>query len=285
LTEDANFQPVARGFYLEALLVDGDDVWFGDVVTGGIRKLGTETLLLPERQMIGGLLANDDGKLLVAGISGIVWVDPESGESGTLLGGLDGVNEMRVDGKGGIWFGSIDLPGILRGEKPGSSSLYRLSKDRELTLAYEGLAFANGLSCNADGTQLYFNESFVGPCAWDIEADDTLGPQRRLAEKYDCDGMALDAAGNIWISGFSSPELLCLSPDGDEIARLPLPGEACTNVRFGGADMQEIYVTMVTHAGAKALTEGRMPDALDSVLYKGQSPVVGAPISRAGFTF
>jgi sugar lactone lactonase YvrE len=129
-------------------------------------------------------------------------------------------------------------------------------------VAFEGLAFANGLSCNADGT---------------------LGPQRRLAEQYDCDGMALDAAGNIWISGFSSPELLCLSPEGDEIARLRLPGEACTNVRFGGADMRDIYVTMVTHAGAKALTEGRMPDALDSVLYNGRSPAVGAPVARAGF--
>lgn len=280
----ADFEPVHRGNYLEGLLIDGDAIWYTDVTLGGVRRIGSDQVLLPERTMIGGLLANHDGKLLVSGLGGIVWADPVTGNTGTVVDGLDGVNEMRGDGKGGLWFGTIDLPGILRGEAPGSSTLRHLSADGVMTVHAEGLAFANGLTPSADGSMLFFNESFVGPCAWPIRGDGALGNRLRFGAKYDCDGMALDAAGNIWISGFSSPELICLAPDGTELRRIALPGEACTNVRFRGEDMRDIYVTMVTHAGAKALTEGRMPDAMDSVLYKARSTVSGAPFEKTRFT-
>ncbi len=278
-----DFETVASGFYLEALLVDGDTVWYGDIVTGGIKRLGTDVHLLPDRKMIGGLLANADGSLLIAGEGGIVWIHPESGKTGTLIDGLDGVNEMRGDGRGGMVFGTIDLPGILRGEKPGPSSIYHLGADRPLSLQKEGLSFANGLSLNADGSRLYFNESFHGVNCWRVNPDGSLGAQLWFVEKYDCDGMALDAEGNIWISGFASGELLCLTPDGSEVCRLALPGPACTNVRFGGTDMRDLYVTMVDPKGAQALAEGRVPDEQNSALYKGRSEVAGAAIARTCF--
>ena len=128
----ADFEPLAKGFYLEGLLVDGDDVWFTDVVVGGVRRLGGDQVLLADRTMIGGLLLNDDGALLVAGGGGIAWEHPTTGASGVLVDGFDGVNEMRADGQGGLLFGTIDLPAILRGDKPGPSSIYRLSADRRL---------------------------------------------------------------------------------------------------------------------------------------------------------
>ncbi len=282
MTRDG-FEIVASGYYLEALLVDGDDIWYGDVVTGGIKRLGSDVHLLPERKMIGGLLANEDGCLLVAGEGGIVWINPQTGGTGALVDDLDGTNEMRADGHGGIYFGSIDLPGILRGEKPGPSSLYHLTADRTLIQLRDGLTFANGLSLSADGTKLYFNESFSGMNCWPINADGSLGERLWFFDKYDCDGMAIDAKGNIWISGFSSSELLCLSSAGTEIGRLTLPGAACTNVRFGGEDMSELYLTMVDPAGAQALAEGRMPDEMNSHLYKCASPQKGAAIARASF--
>ena len=58
-----------------------------------------DRVLLPERRVVGGLLMNDDGRLLVSGEGGIVWVDPAGGATGVLLDGVDGVNEMRGDGR------------------------------------------------------------------------------------------------------------------------------------------------------------------------------------------
>jgi sugar lactone lactonase YvrE len=277
------FVPLARGFYLEGLLIDGDEIWFTDVITGGVRRVGSDQVLLKNRTMIGGLLLNADGSLLVAGQGGIVWAHPRTGEEGVLVDGFLGTNEMCPDGQGGIMFGTIDLPGILRGEKPGPSSIYRLSSDRRKTMLMEGLAFANGLAISSDRAALYFNESFAATRAFPIAADGSLRAPRLLADKPDCDGMALDAEGNIWISGFSSSELLCLRPDGGEVRRLKLPGKACSNVRFGGPDMRDLYVTVVDPASAQALADGTPLKEQNSVLFRTRSAVPGAPVARPAF--
>ena len=279
----SGFESLARGIYLEALLVDGEDVWYSDVSEGGIRKLGSDRVWLAERTLVGGLLMNADGSLLVSGEGGIVWFHPERGTSGALLEGLVGVNEMRADGRGGLYFGTIDHPAIRRGDKPGPSALYHLARDRTLRCLAEGLVFSNGLAPSADGSLLFHNESFVGSYVYPVGADGGLGERRSLFEKPDCDGLALDAGGDVWLSGFSSGELLCLTPTGKEVRRLELPGAACTNVRFGGSDGRDLYVCLVTREAAEAIKAGERPERRTSELLKGRSPVPGAPLERADF--
>jgi sugar lactone lactonase YvrE len=277
------FEPIASGFYLEGLLVDGDDIWFTDVAQGGVRQIGSDRILLESRTMIGGLLLNGDGSLLVAGEGGIRWANPMSGASGTLVDGFDGVNEMHPDGRGGMIFGTIDLPGILRGDKPGPSSIVRLAADRETTVLRDGLAFANGLAVSLDRSTLFFNESFAATRSFPIDASGALGEPTTLLDKPDCDGMALDCEGNIWISGFYSGELLCVRPDGSEVRRIDLPGKACTNIRFGGADMRDLYVTIVDPSSAQRLADGRPLVEQNSTLFRTRSPVAGARVSRPSF--
>lgn len=277
------FTEVARGYYLEALLIDGDAIWYTDVVLGGVRRVGSDQIVLPDRRMVGGLLLNADGSLLVAGEDGIAWSHPETGASGMLVEGLGGVNEMRADGRGGIYFGTIDLASILLGKRPGPSAIWHLSADRQLKKLRDGLAFANGLSPSQDGRLLFFNESFAATQAFPIAADGSLGDPVWRLDKLDCDGMALDGDGNIWLSGFSSGELLCLAPHGAELARLALPGAACTNVRFGGPDMRDIYVAIVHPAAAQALADGKVPDQLTSMICKMRSPVAGAAMAKSSF--
>jgi sugar lactone lactonase YvrE len=279
----AHFEPLARGFYLEGLLVDGDAVWYTDVVVGGVRKVGSDRVLLEDRALIGGLLLNRDGALLVAGGGGIAWTDPATGASGTLVDGFDGTNEMYAVADGGIVFGTIDLTAIMRGARPGPSSIYRLAPDLTRIELRAGLAFANGLAIDAGGSTLFFNESFAASRAFAIDATGALGPPRLLADKPDCDGMALDAEGNVWITGFASDHLLCVTPEGAEVRRLALPGKAATSVRFGGADLSDLYVNVVDPAAAQALAEGTPIAEPTSVLYRTRSPVAGAPVPRARF--
>ncbi len=277
------FEPIVQGFYLEGLLIDGATIWFTDVAVGGVQRVGSDDILLPDRAMIGGLQLNEDGSLLVAGAGGVAWVHPEHGRSGTLIDGLGGTNEMRADGHGGMVFGTIDLASVLRGEKPGPSAILHLSPDGTSVELQGGLTFANGLAFSRDGKTLYFNESFSATRAFDVNADGTLSAPRTLIEMPDCDGMALDAEGNIWVTGFASGELRCVSPDGALVRRLDLPGKACTNIRFGGADMQDLYVTIVEPSSARALAEGRPLTQRNSVLYRTRSPVPGAPVLRTAF--
>jgi sugar lactone lactonase YvrE len=274
---------IARGFYLEALLIDGDAVWFTDVVLGGVRRAGSDAVLLPERTMIGGLLQNTGGELLVSGADGIAWVDPASGRSGKLVDGLGGINEMRADGAGGLLFGTIDLAAILAGKRPGPSAIWHLDTNRMLTKLKDGLTFANGLSPSPDRSRLYFNESFAGVRCWALDGTRPLGDPLWAIDKVDCDGMALDSAGNLWITGFASDHLLCLSPEGAELNRLALPGPACTNARFAGAELDDLVVCMVDPAAAQALADGRAIEQQNSAIYRAAAPVWGAPIARTAF--
>jgi sugar lactone lactonase YvrE len=279
----AGWEVIQDGYYLEGLLLDGETIWYTDIGGSGVERLGGGAHLLPDRHLIGGLLLNHDGCILVSGLDGIVWVDPKSGRSGTLVEGLAGINEMRSDGRGGILFGTIDLAAIMAGEKPGPSAIYRLSADRTLTRLYDGLTFTNGLELSPDARTLYLNESFARVLAFDVAEDGSLGPPRTMAEKQDCDGMSLDAEGNVWVTGFASAELLCLAPDGSVVRTLPLPGPAATNIRFGGVDLRDLFVTTVDPSSAQALAEARPLTERNSFLYKTRSPVPGRAMAPATF--
>ncbi len=277
------FEPLASGRYLEGLAVDGDTVWFSDVFEGGLqRRDADDTLsrLLPERLWIGAIAVNDDGAVLSAGLGGIVWVDPATGRSGTLVDAVDGsplpgANEMCSDGQGGIYFGSVDLPAIEQRRQPGPVALYHLAADGTARRVTGDLVFCNGIGISADGATLYHNESFVGTFAYPILDDGSLGDRRTLLEKEDVDGIALDVDGNVWITGFSSSDVLCVTPGGEIVDRVSVPAGAVTNIRFGGDDGRDLYLTTVPLEAGMEIAAGRWPSKPDSVLYRTRSPVAG----------
>jgi len=96
--------------------------------------------------------------------------------------------------------------------------------------------------------------------------------------------MALDAAGNLWITGFRSSELTRVRPDGTALQPIPTPGGAVTQIRFGGADMCNVYITCVPLDGGDRLAVGVQPTEARSYLYRGRSKWPGKPIPPARFT-
>jgi sugar lactone lactonase YvrE len=287
------FEPVAAGLYLEGLAVDTkrNIVWYSDVIAGGIHGLkpdGSTVSLNKERMWTGGILLNEDGSVLSSGAGGIMWNNPETGRSGWLIseiGGkpVNGINEMMPDGTGGIYFGSVDIEQIAKGEPTRPATLYRLTVDGEVIVVADQLGFANGIMLSADRQHLYYNDTFHSPYVFDVLADLSLANRRRLIEKEDCDGMALDAEGNLWITGFRSSAITRVKPDGTLLAPVPTPAGAITQVRFGGADMRDYYITSVPADGGDSLKVGVMPTEKKSILYRGRSDVPGMPIAPARF--
>jgi sugar lactone lactonase YvrE len=285
------FEVLAKGAWLEGMALDGDIVWVSDVGLGGIRRLspdGQVDVWRKTDRWIGGILLNADGKVLSSGAGGVFWFDPATGAAGTLIDAVDGqpltgVNEMVADSAGNLIFGTVDIPAFERGETPGPCSLVRLEVNGQATRLVDGLTFTNGLALSADGRWLFHNESFVGVFAYEIDATSQLGPPRKLLDKPDCDGMKLDAQGRLWITGFRSPELTILAPDGSHVEALPLPVGAATNLWFGGADGQDVYVTAVAPVAVADPNEVIQPTELTSTLIRGRAPVAGQAVRRPKF--
>jgi len=286
-----NFEKLTSGYYLEALFVAGDAIWFGDVTQEGIRRLSPDGRLQrwPGKRLIGGIIVNDDGAVLSSGPGGISWLDPVSGASGMLIETIDGrpiegVNEFAADSSGAMYFGTIDHPAIERGDTPGPSSLYRLTADGRCVKVADGMKFSNAFALSADGRRLYHNETFVGTFVYEVRADGSLGAPAMLLEKRDCDGMALDCEGGIWITGFESNQLIRVLADGSIERRINLPAQAsATNVFFAGEDGRDLYVTAVRPEAAEELKHGRLPRAPTSFLYRGRSEIPGLAVLRPRF--
>ena len=287
------FEPVARGLYLEGLALDHERgiVWYSDVIAGGVHGLwpdGRTQTLNPGRMWTGGVLMNADGAVLSSGAGGIMWNDPATGKSGWLLHEIDGqvingINEMVPDGTGGILFGTNDIEMVERGQPTRPTSIYRLTADRQLIKLAEGIGFSNGLMLSADRKQFYCNDTFVCSWAFDVGPDFALTNKRVLLAKEDVDGMALDAEGNVWITGFRSGAITRLQPDGAPLADYPTPGGAITQVRFGGADGRDVYINTVPADAGDTLKEGGAPTEQRSVLYRGRSETPGMLIAPARF--
>jgi sugar lactone lactonase YvrE len=287
------FEKVAAGIYLEGLAVDckRNIVWYSDVIGGGLHGLmpdGKIESMNPGRMWTGGVMLNEDGSVLSSGQGGIMWNNLHSGKSGWLLDKIDGksingINEMMPDGTGGIYFGTVDIEMVVRGEPTRPTALYRLTVDREVVQVADGLRFGNGLMLSADRKRFYCNDTFVCTYAFDVAPDLRLSNKKVLLEKEDADGMALDAEGNLWVTGFRSSHLTRVRPDGTQLPPIPTPAGAITQIRFGGADMRDYYINSVPADGGDSLKDGVPLTKRNSFLYRGRSDVPGMPIPPARF--
>jgi sugar lactone lactonase YvrE len=289
----ADYVRLAEGVYLEGLSYDfgRDVIWYSDVIKGGIhgvRPDGTRYSSFNEGRMwTGGVMMNADGAVFSSGQGGIMWNDPDSGTSGWLIDTLEGkpingVNEMWPDGAGGIFFGTNDIEHVIAAKPTRPSALYRLTVDRAV-IKLADVYFSNGIGVDPARRKFYCCDSFAKVWVWDVGEDLSLTNRQVLLDRDDCDGLALDGQGHIWITGFRSPGLLRrLAPDGRELAPVPTPPGSTTQIRFGGADLRDVYINVVPADGGDSLKDGQ-PLKSPSYLYRGRSQVPGMAVGIARF--
>jgi sugar lactone lactonase YvrE len=289
-----DFTEIARGLYIEGLAVDTEReiVWYSDVIAGGIHGVDYDgapvTSFNEDRMWTGGVALNADGAVFSSGQYGIMWNDPASGESGWLLDELEGepingINEMWPDGEGGLFLGTNDIENIILGKEARPSTLYRLTRSREVIKLAEGIGFANGLAFDGERRRLYVNDTFHCTWSFDVADDLTISNKQRLLEKEDVDGMALDSHGNVWITGFRSNFITRLSPEGSALPRVETPAGSITQVRFAGADLRTYFLNSVPSDGGDTLKEGGAITQRNSVIYRGRSDVPGMAVQPARF--
>lgn len=137
---------------------------------------------------------------------------------------------------------------MVSGKELATNGVYRLAPDGTLTLLADDFATPNGLTFSPDEARLYVDDSVRRQLrVFDVMADGTLRSGRVLVDMSSPDpgvpdGMKVDEAGNIFITG-SGGVWVC-RPDGDFLGRLLFP-ELPANLAWG-EDGHTLFVTART---------------------------------------
>ena len=198
--------------------------------------------------------AESDSHLIVAGDNGLYTLNRDNGETTAISNPEPEKENNRFnDGKcspdGRFFAGTISLV-----KNQGDAALYRLDSDLSLHTAFSGVTNSNGIVWDATGTICYYIDTpRLGVIAFDYSAETgQLSNEREAFSTSDIaaspDGMTIDANGNLWIAFCHGACVACYDPTtGKELHRVELPCLETTACAFGGANLDELYITTGIH--------------------------------------
>lgn len=181
-------------------------------------------------------------------------------------------NDMVVDVNGGAYVGNfgfdLDAEMTLRGvpaviEDHAKAKLAYVTPNGAVHVAASDMSFPNGSVITPDGATLIVGETLAGRLtAFDIGAGGVLSNRRLWAQTWPRvpDGIALDAAGAIWIANPIAPECAKIA-EGGEVLEVIATGDPCYACMLGGDDGTTLFMltapTSLAHE-ARASAKGRI---------------------------
>ena len=228
-------------------------LYFVDVLGSTIHWLEGESVApgaCATPQMPSGMVATPDGRLVVTFDDGLYVVDPETGTAELLSAYPERVggrcNDMVADFDGNLITGKLNL-----GPAEGSSWWYQPSTDT-WKLLDDDISNTNGPTVAVfDGQMtLIIGDSSKQYFAYDYDPSaGTVGP-RRVFGDIDAlgggvpDGATLDSDGGLWCAFPGRGQLIRFTTDGYD-RTIDLPCKNPTDVTFGGANLDRLYVTAI----------------------------------------
>jgi D-xylonolactonase len=168
-------------------------------------------------------------------------------------------NDGKVDAAGRFWAGSME-----DAEGAACGGLYRLDRERQVSLVRSHIGVPNGPCFFADGTMLFTDTARGRITALTLDAagdpvTEQLFAQFSPGQGYP-DGMTVDADDHVWIAFWDGGCLRRLSRTGELVTEIKLPVQRPTCPAFGGAALDQLFVTSAT-TGLSAEERRRQPFA------------------------
>lgn len=291
IAPDAKIEQLASGFnWSEGPTWYEDSVVFSDVPENiayrwkeGMKS--AEVFLKPSgmttptpgfrEQGSNGLSRDPQGRLLVCMHGDRRIARWEKGVFTTIADRFDGKrfnspNDMAVRKNGDVYF--TDPPyGLDKGndsplKELSFNGVFRVNAKGEVALVTKDVNWPNGIGFSPDEKILYVAVSdgkAPRVMAYDVLPDGSVKNERvffdalkarKDGDKGSCDGMKVDALGNVWATGPGG--VLVISPAGKLLGRI-LTGQATGNCCWGGPDGSTLYITAdMFLVRVKTLTKG-----------------------------
>lgn len=154
-------------------------------------------------------------------------------------------NDGKCDPAGRFLAGTMAID-----ESSGAGSLYCLNENLEVKQLLSGLSISNGMGWSPDYSTMYFIDSPTRQVvAFDYELKTGNISNSRVVvtipdgEGYP-DGMTIDREGMIWVALWAGFKVNRWNPNtGELLQSISVPAPNVTSCTFGGANMNELYIT------------------------------------------
>lgn len=260
-------------------------VWL-DIPRGEVHRFdpssGSDAVVLSLGQPIGAAGLRDGDGLVLALHDGFgVWdvaglrhlADTEADVTGNRM------NDGKPDPSGRFWAGTMALD-----MAPGAGTLYRLHPDGSVRAIIRDLGISNGLDWSADRTRMYFVDSLAGGV--DVfDYDDATGEisgRRRFADVPATtglpDGLTVDSEDHVWVAIWDGGAVHRYAPDGTLDRIVSVPARQVTSCAFGGAALDELYIT----TAAAGLDDAAARQQRAGALFVCRPGAAGRPAFRFG---
>ena len=232
-----------------------------DILQGRVHRFDPASGRAEMREIgrpVGAVTPSRDGSLVLATSRGFERLDWETARVSTIAeveADRPGnrMNDGACDPAGRFWAGTMALD-----ESSGAGALYRLDPDGRVSRMVGDISISNGIAWSADARVMYYVDSptrRIDVFDYDL-ATGAVANRRALVhiarEHGFPDGLILDADGYIWVALWAGSALHRYAPDGTLDRVVALPASYPTKCAFGGAALEELYITSATIGLKKA---------------------------------
>jgi sugar lactone lactonase YvrE len=244
-------------------------LYFVDILRGHVQRFDPATRALRTfhvNQSVGALALTETNDLLLAVGNGFARLDLESGGV-TMVAEVEAhrpdlrMNDGSCDRAGRFWAGTMALD-----ERPGEGALYRLDRNGHVETMLGSVTISNGIDWTDDDRRMYFIDTPTHSIdVFDFDATAGAITNRRTFARIPPsvgapDGLTVDAEGGVWVALWGGSAVHRYAPDGAVDYMIRLPTTYPTSCAFGGADLQDLYITTATIA-LRPLERDRQPHA------------------------
>ena len=213
---------------------------------------------LPMTERICSIVPRASGGYFGAGYNGLLAIDAKF--VATPVGNPEAdltdnrFNDGKVDRAGRFWAGTMDSK-----EVHPSGTLYRVDFDLSWKAIDTGYRVTNGPAFSVDGRTMYHTDSAMQKVyRFAIDAEGNAAERETFLQfsHHDGypDGMTIDAEDCLWIAFWDGWCIRRFSPDGKLLSEIPVPVARPTSVAFGGAQLDQIFIS----TASRDLTEAEL---------------------------